>query len=92
MQRVLPDLLLLDLMMPELDGFGVLQAMQAKPSLRPIPVIVMTAQALPEETMIQLNGSVAGVVSKGLFYEDETLQQIETALRGDKRLGSGASE
>ena len=90
MQRVLPDLLLLDLMMPELDGFGVLQAMQAQPSLRTIPVIIMTAQALPEETMVRLNRSVTGVVSKGLFHEDETLQQIETALRGDKRVGGGA--
>ena len=91
MQRVLPDLLLLDLMMPELDGFGVLQAMQAQPSLRTIPVIIMTAQALPEETMVRLNRSVTGVVSKGLFHEDETLQQIETALRGDKRVGGGAA-
>ena len=87
MRRVLPDLLLLDLMMPELDGFGVLEAMQAQPSLRTIPVIIMTAQALPEETMLQLNGSVAGVVGKGLFHEDETLQQIEAVLRGDKRVG-----
>lgn len=90
MQRVLPDLLLLDLMMPELDGFGVLQAMQAQLSLRTIPVIVMTAQVLPEETVIRLNGSVAGVVSKGLFHADETLLQIEAILRGDKRLGGGA--
>ena len=90
MQRVLPDLLLLDLMMPELDGFGVLAAMQAQPSLRTIPVIIMTAQALPEEAMLRLNGSVAGVIGKGLFHEDETLKQIAAALRGDKRVGGGA--
>lgn len=90
MLRVLPDLLLLDLMMPELDGFGVLQAMQEQPSLHTIPVIIMTAQVLPEEVVIRLNDSVAGVVSKGLFHEDETLRQIETALQGGKRLGGGA--
>ena len=90
MRRVLPDLLLLDLMMPELDGFAVLEAMQALPSLRTIPVIIMTAQALPEEAMLQLNGSVTGVIGKGLFHEDETLQQIAAVLRGDKRVGGGA--
>ncbi len=83
-----PDLILLDLMMPELDGFGVLEAMQTHDTLRAIPVIIMTGQVLPEEIILRLDRCVAGILGKGLFSVDETLQRIEAALARDKRLGS----
>jgi AraC-like DNA-binding protein len=88
MLLVRPDLILLDLMMPELDGFGVLQAMQSQETLRTVPVIVMTGQVMTEETILRLNRSVAAILQKGLFSIDEILNQVDAALSRNKRLGS----
>src|SRR5262249_6159783 len=55
MEQTRPNLVLLDLMMPELDGFGVLEAMRACESTRDVPVVVLTAWALSEEDMARLN-------------------------------------
>ncbi len=86
-RREHPDLVLLDLMMPELDGFGVLEAMRQDESTRRIPVVVLTAQVLTEETMAQLNQGVATVLKKGMFSAQETLAHIEDVLARKKRLG-----
>jgi transcriptional regulator GlxA family with amidase domain len=79
---------LLDLMMPEMDGMAVLKAMQADKRLRDIPVIVLTAQHLTGEEMALLNQSVTAVLSKGVFTTQETLAHIEQALARHKRLGT----
>ncbi|MCX7680528.1 MAG: substrate-binding domain-containing protein, partial [Anaerolineae bacterium] len=83
-----PDLVLLDLMMPELDGFGVLEVMRAEEMSRNIPVIVLTGQVLTEEDMARLNRGVASVLGKGLFSVNETLERIETALTRRCQLGA----
>lgn len=83
-----PALVLLDLMMPEMDGMAVLKAMQADKRLRDIPVIVLTAQHLTGEEMALLNQSVTAVLSKGVFTTQETLAHIEQALARHKRLGT----
>jgi YesN/AraC family two-component response regulator len=83
-----PDLVLLDLMMPELDGFGVLEMMQSDAMSRDIPVIVLTGQIMTQEDMVRLNRGVTNVLKKGLFSIDETLTHIEAALGRNKHLGS----
>jgi signal transduction histidine kinase/DNA-binding LacI/PurR family transcriptional regulator/AraC-like DNA-binding protein len=88
MQQGPPALVLLDLMMPELDGMGVLKAMQENERTRGIPVVVLTAQRLTQEDMAQLNRGVAAVLEKGIFNTQETLMHIEQALARNKRLGS----
>jgi signal transduction histidine kinase/DNA-binding LacI/PurR family transcriptional regulator/DNA-binding response OmpR family regulator len=75
-----PDLVLLDLMMPELDGFGVLEAMREEETSRNIPVIVLTGQVLTEEDMARLNRGVASVLAKGLFRVEEILEHVTAAL------------
>jgi len=87
-RQELPDLILLDLMMPELDGFGVLEAMRTDESMRNIPVIVLTGQALTEEDMARLNQGVAAVLQKGIFGVQETMVHVESALARAPRLGS----
>ena len=84
-------LVLLDLMMPEMDGFEVLQVMREQESTRSIPVIVLSAQILTSHDMQRLQEGVAAVLGKGLFSVDEVLRQVETALNHSKRLGSQAS-
>jgi AraC-like DNA-binding protein len=85
-----PDLILLDLMMPELDGFGVLEALQAHAATRDIPVIVLTAQVLNEADMARLNQGVVSVLEKGILSAEETLAHVATALARVSRLGSTA--
>jgi signal transduction histidine kinase/DNA-binding LacI/PurR family transcriptional regulator/DNA-binding response OmpR family regulator len=80
MQQLHPNLVLLDLMMPDINGFGVLQAMRRGANTRDIPVIVLTAQVLTEEDMARLNDGVATVLGKGLFTTEETLSHIEAVL------------
>ncbi len=84
------DLVLLDLMMPELDGFGVLEAMREGELTRDIPVIVLTAKLLTEVDMLKLNSGVATVLEKGMFSVDETLAHIEEVLALNHKLGSEA--
>jgi AraC-like DNA-binding protein len=83
-----PDLVLLDLMMPELDGFGVLEGMQQGETTRDIPVIVLTGQVLNQEDVQRLSRGVAAVLGKGLFTEEETLAHIAAALARRRELGS----
>ncbi len=85
------SLILLDLMMPEMDGFEVLKIMREEETARSVPVIVLTAQILTAHDMRHLQEGVAAVLGKGLFNADEVLAQIEAALNHSKRLSSQAS-
>jgi PAS domain S-box-containing protein len=61
----IPRLVLLDLMMPEMDGFDFLDAVRRRPELRTLPVIVLTAKDLTEDDRRRLNGGVDRIVKKG---------------------------
>ena len=75
-----PDVVILDLMMPEVDGFAVLEDLKREPDTRNIPVIVITAKDLSEEEQQQLEGQVEVLLRKGLFTEQELLDDLGTAL------------
>ncbi len=60
-----PDLAVVDLMMPVLDGFGVIAAMRADPTLRDIPVVVLTAKDLTEAERRFLSRTASEVLEKG---------------------------
>ena len=60
-----PELIVLDLMMPEMDGFEFLSRIREKEAYRKIPVIVVTAKQLTREDHMRLNGSVQKVLQKG---------------------------
>ena len=84
------DLVLLDLQMPEMDGFAVIEKMRTNERLQKIPVIVVTGQALTEAEMTRLNRGVASILEKGLFSLDETVAHIRAALEGKHRLSGEA--
>ena len=88
--RVHVDLVLLDLTMPELDGFAVLDAMRAEDAMRDIPVIVVTGKILSEAEMARLNQGVTAVMGKGLYNLDETLAHLDSALAHKRKLNSEA--
>jgi signal transduction histidine kinase/DNA-binding response OmpR family regulator len=75
-----PDLVVLDLMMPEMDGFAVLESLKRDSEMREIPIIIVTAKELTEIERAQINGRVAALYQKGLFEEDEFIQDLSLAL------------
>jgi len=76
-RRESPDLIILDLMMPELDGFGVLDALKADPETESIPVIVSTAKELTREEKERLKGQIQSLLQKGDFMSDEFLDEVQ---------------
>jgi signal transduction histidine kinase/DNA-binding response OmpR family regulator len=85
-----PALVLLDLMMPEMDGFAVLEEMRQNEMTRNIPVVVITGQVLTGENMQRLNSGVASVLGKGMFSVEETLSHLANALAHKRKPGSEA--
>ncbi len=79
-RRTIPDLILLDLMMPEVDGFGVIEALKADQRLRNIPVIVVTAQELTSTERKRLDGHVRRLLQKGTFLSTDILEDIDEIL------------
>jgi threonine synthase len=79
-RRERPDMVLMDLMMPDLDGFGMLQAMKADDALKDIPVIVVSAKELTPNERKRLAGQAQGLLQKGSFTDQDLLGDIHAAL------------
>ena len=71
-----PDVILLDLMMPEMDGFEIVAALQEEPLWRDVPVIVITARDLNAKDRERLNSGVHSVLLKNTFRPDELVERI----------------
>jgi GAF domain-containing protein/DNA-binding response OmpR family regulator len=71
-----PELILLDLMMPEMDGFAFIEALRQQDAWRSIPVIVVTAKDLTPEDRQRLNGYVEQILQKGAYSREELLHEI----------------
>jgi len=80
MPDVQPRLILLDLMMPVMDGFGFLAAMRARPEWHHIPVIVITAKDLTAEDRDRLAGVVEEVVEKNAYTREQLLEHVREAV------------
>jgi threonine synthase len=76
-----PDLLILDLMMPELDGFAVLDHLRSNPETAEIPVIVSTAKELTPDEKTRLQDQIHALMQKGGFMSDELLDEVKSILR-----------
>ncbi|MGH7504037.1 MAG: response regulator, partial [Longimicrobiales bacterium] len=72
-----PDLIVLDLLMPELDGLEFAAALQKSDELRAIPIVVHTGKELAEEDRARLTGQVVAVVQKG----KDSRQSLLTTIR-----------
>lgn len=72
----LPDLIILDMMMPEIDGFGVLEELKLDRRTQRIPVIVVSAKDMTEEDRRRLNGYIKAVYQKGSLPPREFVDQV----------------
>jgi signal transduction histidine kinase/CheY-like chemotaxis protein len=76
-----PALILLDLMMPEMDGFEFMQELRQRPRHEKVPVIVITSKALTEEDRRRLNGHVSDILQKGGYSIEQLMAQIQQLVR-----------
>jgi signal transduction histidine kinase/CheY-like chemotaxis protein len=93
LQAAKPDLVLLDLMMPEMDGFAVVAALQKEEDWRGIPVIVITSLDLDAKDRERLNSGVQSVLVKDTFYPADLIDRIRRLVRRtlDDRNGKEAA-
>jgi CheY-like chemotaxis protein/anti-sigma regulatory factor (Ser/Thr protein kinase) len=76
-----PHLVLLDLMMPEVTGFDVVEAMRRDESTRPIPIMVLTSKQLTDNDKRQLNGEVAAVFERNSLAGPELVNWLHQLTR-----------
>jgi signal transduction histidine kinase/CheY-like chemotaxis protein/ligand-binding sensor domain-containing protein/protocatechuate 3,4-dioxygenase beta subunit len=75
-----PALILLDLMMPEMDGFGFMEELHRQPQCHHLPVIVITAKDLTAEDIQRLNGQVARILQKSSMTTEELVAEIRALV------------
>jgi CheY-like chemotaxis protein len=75
-----PGLILLDLMMPEVDGFGFMQELRKRPDCAHVPVIVITAKDLTEEDRRRLSGDVARILGKDATSREQIVAEVRKLL------------
>ena len=73
-----PDVIILDLMMPKMDGFEFMDELRRRPAWQDIPVVVITAKDLTEEDRDRLNGGVERIIHKS--DRDEMLRQLSREI------------
>jgi CheY-like chemotaxis protein len=76
LRDVVPSVVLLDLMMPEMDGFEFVTEFRREPAWRAIPIVVITARDLSREDRERLNGYVQKILQKGAYGRDELLADV----------------
>jgi CheY-like chemotaxis protein len=75
-----PGVILLDLMMPQMDGFQFLNALHEREAWRQIPVVIVTAKDLTAEDHERLNGSVVRILQKGAYGREDLLAEVRALL------------
>jgi PAS domain S-box-containing protein len=76
-----PDLLIVDLMMPEMDGFDLIDMLRRNPDTQSTPIVVVTAKEITDEDRQRLNGSVSQVLQKAGHRRDELLAAVRKQVR-----------
>lgn len=85
-QREKPDLILCDLQLPRLDGFEVVKQIRRDPELLNVPVVAVTASAMPEDLQKVVSAGFNGYLTKPIDSE-QFVRQVEAYLRDDLRSG-----
>jgi signal transduction histidine kinase/DNA-binding response OmpR family regulator len=78
-RKELPDLIVLDLMMPEVNGFDVVEALNERPETASIPILVVTGKPITAEDRLKLSGYVATIMEKGEFNGERFLAAVRRA-------------
>lgn len=79
-----PGLVLLDLMMPEMDGFQFVNELRKHPSYLSIPIVVVTAKTITSEDRLKLTGYVKQIIQKGSYDHKQLLTDIRRLIGGER--------
>jgi signal transduction histidine kinase/CheY-like chemotaxis protein len=90
LERAVPQVVLLDLMLPEMDGFEFLHRLRQRPEWQDVPVVVLTAKDLTPADRERLNGHVARVFQKCSYSRDELLSVVARLLAPRRRPATAA--
>ncbi len=77
----IPEVILLDLMMPEMDGFQFITELRRNPAWQNIPIIVITAKDLSTDDRQRLNGYVERILQKASYHRDELLNEVRVLVQ-----------
>jgi signal transduction histidine kinase/DNA-binding response OmpR family regulator len=83
--HAMPDLIILDLMMPEMDGFEFVGELRRTEAGRRVPVVVVTAKEITAEDHARLNGQVRTIFHKGSFSREQLTAELRRALEAGRR-------
>ena len=86
-----PQLVLLDLMMPEMDGFEFLEWIRKHEPWRRVPVVVVTARDLTAEDRQRLNDGTVRILHKGEFAREELIRQIHSLIGSRQQVTARSS-
>ena len=84
-----PDLIILDLMMPEMNGFAVVDRLHGNPHTADIPIIILTAKIVSAEERKRLNGHIVAVAEKSGLDRAAFLSEVNRAVRSREREVAG---
>ncbi len=83
-----PDLILLDIMMPEMDGFSFVEILRQDERHKGIPVVVVTAKELTKDDLSRLNNNVNKILQKGSYNKEELLSIVQSLVQNKKNAGN----
>jgi len=83
----LPDLLVLDLMMPGMSGFDVVEELHTRPETSAIPILVVTAMSVAAEDRSRLNGYITAILEKSTFDRDLFVAEVRRAVLVKQAVG-----
>ena len=80
--KKLPDLVITDLMMPRLDGHGLLKQIRSDAAGKSVPIIILTAKSRPMDVVMGINAGARHYLTKP-FKREELLEKVRNVLRLD---------
>ncbi len=79
-RELMPDLVVTDLMMPDVDGFAVIDTMKSDKLMARIPIVVVTAKDLTPKEKARLSGQIEMLLQKGSFIDEEFIESLVSKL------------
>jgi CheY-like chemotaxis protein len=81
-RKELPDVIVLDLMMPDVNGFDVVEALHGDPTTQRIPIVIVTAKHITPQDRSKLNGFVTTIMEKANFETPRFTAEVRRAMSG----------